>query len=63
MVLGPTKGGVMEYVYDYRSLMSDEHAVTVANQWGQDGWRWINPGAWSGRGSGGLVMIFEKAKQ
>jgi hypothetical protein len=53
----------MEYVYDYRSLMSDEHAVTVANQWGQDGWRWINPGAWSGRGSGGLVMIFEKAKQ
>jgi hypothetical protein len=35
MVLGPTKGGVMEYVYDYRSLMSDEHAVTVANQWGR----------------------------
>jgi hypothetical protein len=52
----------MKYVYDYHTCDPVERAPAVANLWGNDGWRWVNPAAWHrhSRGSGGVLMIFEK---
>jgi hypothetical protein len=33
----------VKFIYDSHTLMPQEDAITVANRWGEDGWRWVNP--------------------
>lgn len=50
-----------EYAYDYVVEDTEAAACWRANQYGRDGWRWVNPSVMNGRSAGSMVtMIFEK---
>lgn len=46
----------MKYIYDTHTIQPGESPTARANQWGQDGWRWVNTDAvpWQTH-----TMIFE----